>query len=246
MPVLAGVLRAACVLTFKAQRKWAERKLISMWPGKLTPNPKPHAAVAFSLARTCGLRVVQNRASYELIRMPTFWEAIAASLAAHGEVQEDSHADAEVEMGRDELPRADLLTLLQVREQLVLAWAEIVRKAPMGFVCPYSTQTQLIPEGGDRHGISNTSNNGRGLGCVYANADRLHARWVELVHTSGLYMQRMADPLMGLQDLMAIPWREKGFCKKCVFAMMDTWDRSRRKLCDDLEVWLEWTSAENV
>jgi hypothetical protein len=172
--------------------------------------------------------------------MPTFGQAIVAAPAA----QEDSRADAD--MGLDELPRADLLWLLHAREQLVLAWSEIAGKAPTDFVCPRGTQTQIIPENGGGSSTTTTSNDGRRLGCASANADRVHARWAELVHTTGLYGQRMVDPLMGLQDLMKIPWREEGFCKKCVAARTKVWNGFRRKLWDDLDVWLQLTAAENA
>jgi hypothetical protein len=245
MSVLAGVLRAARALSFKAQHIWAERLLERMWPvelDSLTTDPIPHAAVALALARTGGLRGVQKRASYELLRMPTFGQAI---VAADTEGQENSRADADAEMGLGELPRADLLRLLHAREQLVLAWAEIAGSAPTDFVCPRGTQTQVMPENG---GASNTnsSNDGRRLGCASADADRVHARWVELVHTTGLYVQRMVDPLMGLQDLMEISWREEGFCKKCVAAKTNVWDEFRTKLWDDLDVWLQLNTAEDA
>lgn len=243
MPVLAGVLRAARALSFEVQREWAERIFERMWPATLdtlTKDPIPHAAVALALARTRGLRGVQKRASYELLRMPTFGQAI---VAAHVEVEVDLRADAD--MGPDELPRADLLRLLHAREQLVLTWAEIAGKPPTDFVCPRGTQTQIMPESGGGSGTS-SSNDGRRLGCVSANADRVHARWAELVHTTGLYVERMVDPLMGLRDLMEIPWRDEGFCKKCVAARMNSWDKSRRRIWDDLDVWLQLPSAENV
>lgn len=63
---------------------------------------------------------------------------------------------------------------------------------------------------------------------------------------TGLYVQRMVDPVMGLQDLMKIPWREEGFCKKCVSARTKAWGGFRRKLWDDLDVWLQLTPDENV
>jgi hypothetical protein len=180
--------------------------------------------------------------------MPTFGQAIVAAPAEHVEVEEDSRADTDADMGLDELPRADLLRLLHAREQLVLAWAEIAGKAPTDFVCPRGTQTQkIMPESGGGSSItSSNSNDGRRLGCASANADRVHARWAELVHTTGLYVQRMVDPLMGLQDLMKIPWREEGFCKKCVAARTKAWDEFRRKIWDDLDVWLQLTAAENA
>jgi hypothetical protein len=246
MPVLAGVLRAASALSFDAQRIWAEGILERMWPAKLgtlTTDPIAHAAVALELARTCGLRSVQKRAAYELLRLPTFGQAIVAAPAVHVEVQEDtedSRADADLEMGLGELPRADLLRLLHAREQLVLAWAEIAGGPPTDFVCPRGTQTQPESIGGSSTGSSNDS---RRSGCASANADRVHARWAELVHTTGLYVQRMVDPLMGLQDLMDIPWKEEGFCKKCLTARTNTWNKFRRKLWDDLEVWLELADA---
>jgi hypothetical protein len=257
MPVLAGILRAARALSFEAQRTWAERIFKRMWPATLdtlTTDPIPHAAVALVLARTCGLRGVQKRASYELLRMPTFGQAITAAPGAHVEVQEDSRADADADadIGLDELPRAEMLRLLHAREQLVLAWAEIAGKAPTDFVCPRGTQTQIMPESGGGSctttttTTTTTSNDGRRLDCASANADRVHARWAELVHTTGLYVQRMVHPLMGLQDLKKIPWKEEGFCKKCVVARTKAWDRFRRKLWDDLDVWLQLTDAENV
>ena len=247
MPVLAGILRAARALSFDAQRVWAERIFVRMWPATLdtlTTDPIPHAAVALALARACGLRGVQKRASYELLRMPTFGQAISAAPAAHVEVEEDSRADADTSL--DELPRADMLRLLHAREQLVLAWAEIAGAAPTDLICPRGTQTQIMPEGGACSSTTGSNNDGRRLGCASANVDRVHARWAELVHTTGLYVQRMVDPLMGLQDLMNIPWREEGFCKKCVAARRNAWDEFRRKIWDDLDVWLQLTATEDV
>jgi hypothetical protein len=246
MPVLAGVLRAARALSFEAQRKWAECIFERMWSAKLdtlTRNSLPHAAVALALARTYDLRGVQKRASYELLRMPRFWQAIVASPVAHVEVQEDSRADADVEMGLDELPRADLLRLLHAREQLVLAWAQIAGRAPTDFVCQRGTQTQIVPESGGGS-TSSSSNDGRHSDCASASVDRVNTRWVELVHASGLYVQRMNDPLMGLQDLMEIPWMEEGFCKDCVAARTNTWDELKKKLWNDLHVWLELTATD--
>ena len=244
MPVLAGVLRAARALSFEVQREWAERIFGRMWPAKLdtlTTDPIPHAAVALALARTCSLRGGQKRASYELLRMPTFGQAI---VAAHVEVEEESRADADADMGLDELPHADLLRLLHAREQLVLAWAEIAGTAPTDFVCPRGSQTQIMPESGGGSSTGSIIHDSRRLSCASANTDRVHARWAELVHTSGLYVQRMVDPLMGLQDLMEIPWKDEGFCKKCVAARKNAWNKLSKKLWDDLDVWLQLTAAE--
>ena len=138
------------VHSFKAQEKWAERNLERMWSANLdtlTRDPIPDAAVALAIARTCSLRGVQKRASYELLRMPTFWEAIVAAPAAHVEVQEDSRAGADTEMGVDKLPRAVLLRLLFAREQLALAWAQIAATL-------HITRTMIISETGSRDGSS--------------------------------------------------------------------------------------------
>jgi hypothetical protein len=171
----------------------------------------PHAAEAFAFARSCGLRGVQKRASYELLRMPTFGQAIVADAG---------------------LPRADMLRLLHAREQLGLAWAEVAGKAPTNFACPRSTpqtQTQQVKQ----------PERGGGNSCASANVDRLHARWAELVHSSGLYVQWMVDPLRGLHDLEEISWKDEGFCKKCVAARRNAWGQLRTKLWGDLDVWLE-------
>jgi hypothetical protein len=226
MLILAGVLRAARALSFDAQRKWAERMLERTWPATLdalTTDPMPHAVEAFAFARACGLRGVQKRASYELLRMPTFGQAIVA--------------DANANAGFSELPRADMLRLLHAREQLGLAWAEVAGKAPTDFACPRSTQTQTqqVKQPERAGGVGG----GGGNSCASANVDRLHARWAELVHSSGLYVQWIVDPLRGLHDLEEISWKDEGFCKKCVAARRNAWGQLRTKLWGDLDVWLE-------
>jgi hypothetical protein len=151
MPFLAGVLCAARALSFDAQRKWAEHMFERMWPptpDTLTADAVPHAAVA--LARNCGLRGVQKRASYELLRIPMFGQGITGAARAKA----GTGADADVRLG--ELSRTELLRLLHAREQLGLAWSEVAGKAPNDFPCPRNTQT-----------------------CASANVDRVHVRWAD-------------------------------------------------------------------
>ncbi|KAI9450148.1 hypothetical protein BJY52DRAFT_201777 [Lactarius psammicola] len=120
-------------------------------------------------------------------------------------------------------PHADLLRLLHAREQLCLFWTEVAGKAPTEFPCLRSTENDRVP-------------------CAMTGGDRVHARWAELVHASGVFAQRMLDPLMGLQDLVDMPWRDEGFCKKCVAARANEWTELRKKLWSDLDVWLELTT----
>ena len=110
------------------------------------------------------------------------------------------------------IPHADLLRLLHAREQLCLFWTEVAGKAPIGFPC------------------------------VPVSEDRMHARWAELVHASGMFVKRMIDPLMGLQDLIEMPWGGEGFCEKCVRVKLNEWAELRRKLWADLDVLLELTA----
>ena len=220
MPILAGVLRAARALSFDAQRKWAERVFERMWPATLdavTDKPIPHASVALALARTYGIHGVQKRASYELLRTPTLGQSVGAPSTP----VEDGAAGADAEMGV--LPHADLLRLLHAREQLCLFWAETAGKAPTEFPCLRGTESDRGP-------------------CTVMSGDRVHSRWAELVHASGVFAQRTIDPLMGLQDLVDIPWRDEGFCRKCVAARVNEWADLKRKLWDSLDVWLELTT----
>ena len=231
MPVLAGVLRAARALSFGAQRKWAERMLGRTWSATLdalTANPMPYAAEALAFARSYGLMGVRKRASYELLRVPTFGQTTTTTIAVAEGGKMGGGADA-----AGDLSRADLVRFLHAREQLGLVWAEVAGKAPTDFACPRSTQTQMQPS--ERGG----SNGSGGGSCASVNVDRVHARWAELVHSSGLYVQRMVDPLMGLQDLVEISWKDEGFCKKCVSARRNGWEELRRQLWDGLDAWLE-------
>ena len=118
------------------------------------------------------------------------------------------------------LPHADLLRLLHAREQLCLFWAEAAGRAPTEFPCLRGAESDRGP-------------------CAVVSGDRVHSRWAELVHASGVFAQRMVDPLMGLQDLVDMPWRDEGFCRKCVAARVNEWAELKRKLWDDLDVWLE-------
>ncbi|KAI9440079.1 hypothetical protein H4582DRAFT_1812363, partial [Lactarius indigo] len=111
------------------------------------------------------------------------------------------------------LPHADLLRLLHAREQLCLSWAEAAGKAPTESPCLRNTESD------------------RGS-CAVTSGDRVHSRWAELVHASGVFAQRMIDPLMGLQDLVDIPWKDEGFCRKCVAARANEWADLRRKLVE--------------
>ncbi|KAI0297308.1 hypothetical protein B0F90DRAFT_1740938 [Multifurca ochricompacta] len=227
LSILAGVLRSAGALSFTAQRKWAERTFERMWPAAfdtLTDEVIPNASTALTLARTCGVRNVQKRASYELLRMPTFGQSIATVLDTV-QVGRRGRADA---TDLEALPHADLLRLVHAREQLCLAWAEAAGKAPTDLACPRGTQTQTSTERGS---------------CASMDVDRMHSRWAELVHTNGLFAQWMADPLMGLQKLVDIPWKDEGFCKRCVSARRNEWEELRRKLWNNLDVWLELPTA---
>jgi hypothetical protein len=49
----------------------------------------------------------------------------------------------------------------------------------------------------------------------------------------------MIDPLMGLQELIDIPWEDEGFCRKCVEVKVIEWTDLRSKLWADLDVWME-------
>ncbi len=212
------------------------------WTPSRTTKSHVAAAFALALARTCGLRGVQKRASYEILRMPTFGQKVVAATAAPVEAEKDSHADT----GLDELSRADLLRLLYAREQLGLEWAEVAGEAPTNFVCPRGTQTQIMPKRGDNKSTSSGNNDGRRC-YASANVDRMYARWAKIVHTTGLYTEGMVDPLMGLKKLMKIRWMDdEGFCKECVAARTDAWDKLRRKLWDDLDVWLQLSTDENA
>jgi hypothetical protein len=78
-----------------------------------------------------------------------------------------------------------------------------------------------------------------GLPCL---RDRVHTIWTELVHTSGIFAKGMIDPLMGLQELIDIPWEDEGFCRKCVEVKVIEWTDLRSKLWADLDVWMELTT----
>ena len=95
-----------------------------MWPPALdavTNKVIPHAFIALALPRTCGMHKIGKRASYELLRMPSLGQNMAA------------FSGADTDLGV--LPHADLLRPLHAREQLCLIWTEAAGQAPAGFPC---------------------------------------------------------------------------------------------------------------
>ena len=73
VPSWACILRVAHALSFEAERECAGFIFEHMWPPTLdavTDKVIPHAFRALGLARTCGMRKIGKRASYELLRMP--------------------------------------------------------------------------------------------------------------------------------------------------------------------------------
>ena len=212
MPILAGVLRAARALSFDAQRKWAERVFERMWPATLD------AVTDKVIPHASAALALARTYGIHSVRKRASYELLRMPALGQS-ITADSDADADLGV----LPHADLLRLLHAREQLCLFWAEVAGKAPTESPCLRGTESDRGP-------------------CAVTSGDRVHACWAELVHASGVFAQKMIDPLMGLQDLVDMPWRDEGFCRKCVAARANEWVELRRKLWDDLDVWLELTT----
>ncbi|KAJ7666747.1 hypothetical protein DFH06DRAFT_1469944 [Mycena polygramma] len=113
-PVLSAILRASTELKFPMFRDWATRSIQKMWPSSLAALSTaliPHATESVILGRAWGVSGILKRSLYELLRTPGFGQDNSDTLHRHPAPYEHSRL----------LP-ADILCLVNAREQLDLVW----------------------------------------------------------------------------------------------------------------------------
>jgi hypothetical protein len=115
--------------------------------------------------------------------------------------------------GKDDypIPHEDILRLTNAREHLTTAWVLAAASVPTSSTCHYKNIRA----------------------CMRAPL------WTKLVHTSGIFVDYLYDPICGLDALMDIDWKSEGLCPNCVEVRLDVWGKQRQNLWDNLDLWLE-------
>jgi hypothetical protein len=226
---LAAILRASLALSFDSLSIFAQHSLQDMWPNTL-PSTKVgirgqpvNAEETIVLAYTCAQPKLFKRAFYELLRAPGLGQSADEEFILNGNDETRR---------RKKVSPADLARLIKTREELCSQWARgaALPPDPKEFPCSYNvTPLARTPEG---------------EACAQATLASVQ-HWREAVFQSDIYSEFMNDPLAGLERLIAIPWEEKGFCKKCVNAWCTSWTRQREKIWANLDLWLDLPGDES-
>ncbi|KAJ6560101.1 hypothetical protein B0H19DRAFT_1375960 [Mycena capillaripes] len=207
---IAGILRAATLLSFPDFRNWAIRLLEDRWSPELadlTSKRTPHATETVLLARSCNVPSILKRAMYELVR-----------LAGYGQNE------------REGVSAADFRALVRAREQLTSLW--------MQTVSPYSPDLMVCAAAARMPPADPVVGAALGpLPCTAADPLKSTKAHHKLVHESGISDDYLCDPLCGLEVLIEADWGAEGYCAACVDLRREVWSRRREKTWDNLNIW---------
>ncbi|KAI0059211.1 hypothetical protein BV25DRAFT_1157099 [Artomyces pyxidatus] len=226
-PILASILRASTALSFENLRNWAVRILECMWPQELNAlkdEETPHAAETIVLAQTCDVPRVRKRAYYELLRTPMFGQEEPAEddvilLDNDGNVQRD-------DVGT-KLSAQNYATLVRAREKLNDEWIAAAAYAPSDIVCPLAIKGRE-PDGSSKKQV-----------CISADEQKVDWHWTTSVHKTGIFAEDMLDPVLGLDNLIAVDWKKGGYCKECTTMRRNSWRKLRERWWASLDRWLQ-------
>ncbi|KAH8112966.1 hypothetical protein DFH11DRAFT_394730 [Phellopilus nigrolimitatus] len=204
---IASILRTSTDFAFTSLRAWAAGKLQDMWPEDIsgvTPVPRPYATETVVLARECDVPKVLKSALYELVRTEGFglYDEDEEEAGDGGDANRGDYEPAKSEGDEDEdtlssppnsaqnthtitksyLSRADVITLTYAREWLVGRWIAIATRPPV--VTLPTTQSP----------------------CEHRSSDAKH--WARTVLESGLFSERIYDPIVGLGVLANVELHE--------------------------------------
>lgn len=216
---MASFLRAATALCFPGPRAFVISHISKLWTSDLSQfdsSSIPFALETVLLARECHIDAILKRSLYELLRRPCF----GINRLKDDDVIVLSGDDSDSDAGSHNdskkiLPVADFLLLTHAREQLVEAWDTLTRSPP-DLAC-HSPNTNCK--------------------CTCLQV------WYQKVHASGLHVDFRYDPIEGLSELTDVDWVDAGYCVECTADRRELWNRSREKLWQNLDIWLELQSS---
>ncbi|KAJ6530299.1 hypothetical protein B0H19DRAFT_1273952 [Mycena capillaripes] len=184
-PVISAILRNVALLTHRA----LDRRY-------------PHATETVIMGRAWGVSGVLKRSLYELLRTPGF-----------GQDNEDDLTRRPAPYEHSRLLPADILCLVNAREQLDLVW--------------HAATAVDVFAALDEHD-----------GCTPVR----YATYRRLVHDTGLFQNYRFDVLCGLEMLAQIDWESEsmdaegcGVCALCVSKLREKWETDREQAWGKLD-----------
>ncbi|KAJ7450073.1 hypothetical protein B0H11DRAFT_325965, partial [Mycena galericulata] len=222
-PVISAILRAATELKFPMFRDWATQSIQQMWCPSLSSLSTaviPHASETVILGRAWGVSGVLKRSLYELLRTPSF-----------GQDKNDNFERRSVStegQQRHFLLPADILCLVNAREQLDLVWYS-------------ATSFEAFSTTSHNQDVLDVSSESTSApACVPIK----YGTYKKLVHDTGLFQTYRFDVLCGLEMLMQIDWESEtvdtnndvhGLCPLCAFKIKEKWAAERERTWEKLE-----------
>lgn len=253
---IASVLRASHALKFEKSYHFALDTLRDMWPtslAKVTETRIPHAAATVVLARTCNEPSLLKRPFYELLRTAFLGqEKVDDVLDVSSPDEIDEEARYQI------ISRKDLVSLIRCDKLMLLRWLQVVARppSPPSYPCPLTIQEAHIPalEEGPQGGPPNDMAVDVSVPPEQAAAREkcqeahkcFHLHWAQKVRDSGLFEEYTSDPICGLERLCEIDWAQFGFCEGCVSSWRMSWQNTREKLWNDMDLWFGLDNNEVV
>lgn len=209
---MAGILRAATILSFPDFRDWAIRLLEDKWSASITDLSSDRIAYGTEsvlLARSCDVPSILKRAMYELVRS-----------SGYGQPERD---------GGVSVSKRDFRALIKAREELTSVW--------MMTMSPYSLDLAVCPGMVGGGGGVEPAPVPVPVRCTTLDpllAGKAHHK---LVRESNIADDYLYDPLCGLQALIDADWAAEGYCQDCVALRREVWANRREKIWENLNIW---------
>ena len=115
----------------------------------------------------------------------------------------------------------DRRLLLKAREKLTSVWIAAAASYPLRF----SSCCSVAQE--ERAGCATWQSK---------LANRAHAKLIPV------FEQYKWDPVCGFKALKKMPWKDMGFCEKCMEERWQFWEIEQKRCWEDLDVWFELLS----
>lgn len=211
---MASVLRVSTVLDFPALRSWADRYFQDIWK----PVIKKDTVIDAEDTLTFVTSVINPHAAESLDLARELQDLTILKLAFYDLTRSDVLPDCISQSDRD--------TIVSAQQELRGMWARLAASPSFSFSCSSVPAPKIKTE----HPC---------VPCITDTPASLVVKYVEAVHTSGLYDKFVFDPICGLQTLSDLTdvWLDHGYCLACISARKKEWQNSKQDVWHQMDEW---------
>ncbi|KDQ51619.1 hypothetical protein JAAARDRAFT_40846 [Jaapia argillacea MUCL 33604] len=250
-----AIFRAAVHLSFPKYRTFALTQINSIFVPEVTraseirPSDSTHiillgrevlGSAVLTEDEEEKISICMKRAFYELVRVSGMGQSdlIDKSLSISPRATEKSSGKGKGKMrtsalvgpiDRVALSPADLLGLIEAREDLARFWVATTSRAPT-MICPL--QSSSVPSSSSV--TASSSSPGPLHRCLSGNENQRDTHWSRMVHGTPIFSDHLYDPITGFQEL--------------IDAAKGTWTRETDRYCDacTLELVKRWNGEKKI